>query len=118
MELPENCGEISPVEDSNEKRSMAGLARQLRRVPYAGKPLHWASQHKALLFAGATVGAFGAVGLAPAAVVWGGARLARVATRGPRNMVRNHAQKAMGKVQRHRQPTTRRHGQGPPSKVR
>ena len=67
-------------------------------MPYAGKPLQWASQHKALIFAGATVGAFGAVGLAPAAIVWGGARLARIATRGPRNMVRNKAQQAMGKA--------------------
>ena len=82
---------------SNEKK-YGWAARQLRRVPYAGKPLHWASQHKALILAGATVGAFGAAGLAPAAIVWGGARLARVATRGPRNLIRNNAQKAMGKA--------------------
>ena len=91
-----DCGKSSPL-DVNEKK-YGWTARQLRRVPYAGKPLQWASQHKALILAGATVGAFGAAGLAPAAIVWGGARLARIATRGPRNMVRNNAQKAMGKA--------------------
>ena len=65
-----------------------------------GKPLHWASRHKALLLAGATVASFGMVGLPAAAALWGGSRLVRVATRGPRNLIRNNAKKAAENVKR------------------
>ena len=88
-----SCGQTSPKEGAEEHRGWA--ARTLRQVPVAGKPLHWASQHKALLFAGATVAGFGAAGLVPAAMIWGGARVFRTATRGPRNMIRNKTQETM-----------------------
>ena len=91
-----SCGVNSPLEGAEPEHSWA--ARTLRAAPAAAKPLQWASRHKALLLAGATVAGFGAAGLVPAAMIWGGARVFRTATRGPRNMIRNKTKEAAGRA--------------------